>query len=216
MATLHKYPRTLHLPWSLGATVDDRILSDTSCFEGKEIVITEKCDGENSNLYHDYYHARSLDSKPHPSRTWLKNYHASFKQDIPEGWRICGENMFAKHSIRYENLPSYFLVFSIWNEQNICLSWDETVEWANLLGLDLVPVLWRGIWDEKVVRDRKILEGQEGYVVRLARGFNFEDFALSTGKMVRASHVQTDEHWMNKPVEVNGLSKTSRFYRGSE
>jgi hypothetical protein len=36
------------------------------------------------------------------------------------------------------------LVFSIWNEQN-ALSWDETVEWAELLGLFTVPVLWRGI-----------------------------------------------------------------------
>ena len=31
------------------------------------------------------------------------------------------------HSIAYDALPAHFLVFSIWNERNECLSWDETV-----------------------------------------------------------------------------------------
>ena len=42
-----KYPRTYHLPWSLGATSDDKILKDTSCFDDKIVIITEKLDGEN-------------------------------------------------------------------------------------------------------------------------------------------------------------------------
>ena len=37
-----KYPRTLHLPWSEGATNDDKILKSVEHFEGKQVVITEK------------------------------------------------------------------------------------------------------------------------------------------------------------------------------
>ena len=42
-----KYPRTFHLPWSPGATSDDKMLKSIEHFIGKEVVITEKMDGEN-------------------------------------------------------------------------------------------------------------------------------------------------------------------------
>ena len=67
-----KYPRTPHLPWSPGASSDDVLLIDTQMFMGKPVVISEKMDGENTTLYADRLHARSLDSRHHPSRTWVK------------------------------------------------------------------------------------------------------------------------------------------------
>ncbi|GAA0853286.1 hypothetical protein GCM10008915_73720 [Bifidobacterium pullorum subsp. gallinarum] len=70
------------------------------------------------------------------------------KYRIPEGYRICGENAYAKHSLLYSALPSYFLLFSVWNEHNVYLSWDETEDWADRLGLAAVPVLYKGIWNE--------------------------------------------------------------------
>jgi hypothetical protein len=41
-----KYPRTWHLPWSESESSDDVWLTDTKHFEGKEVVVTEKLDGE--------------------------------------------------------------------------------------------------------------------------------------------------------------------------
>lgn len=203
-----KYPRTPHLSWSPGATNDDRILSSLSHFEGKEIVVTVKLDGENTTLYRDGMHARSLTETGHPSRDWLKKMHGDMAHTIPAGFRICGENLYAVHSIRYENLESYFQVFSIWEGDN-CLSWNETVEWSTLLSLTTVPVLYRGMWDEDVLKslyqERVGGDVMEGYVVRLASMFKYEDFGTSVAKYVRANHVQTDEHWRNKPVEANGV-----------
>lgn len=205
-----KYPRTFHLPWSRSRTDDDKILRTTQHFEGKEVVVTEKLDGENTTLYNDYLHARSIDSKDHESRHWIKMLHGMIAYQIPEGWRICGENVFAKHSIYYEELTSYFYVFSIWNERNECLSWDETMEWAALLGLDIAPVLYRGKWDEASVRQcytkRSSFGGeQEGYVVRTAEGFPYEDFKWSAAKFVRKNHVQTSKHWLAEAIVPNGL-----------
>jgi len=37
----HKYPRTFHLPWSEGATSDDKTLDNVDHFEGKRVIITE-------------------------------------------------------------------------------------------------------------------------------------------------------------------------------
>lgn len=209
-----KYSRTFHCPWSPGATSDDKIHPEVeSLFAGREVVVTEKLDGENTTIYADgYTHARSRDSKGHPSRDWVKRLAARIGgEGLPETLRICGENLFARHSIAYRALPSYFLVFGIYDGE-VCLSWDETVGWCELLGLEPVPVLYRGIWDEKKVKacwtgESQASPGdlQEGYVIRLAAGFAVDDFAKSVAKMVRQGHVQTEDHWMYAEMVPNRL-----------
>ena len=203
----HKYPRTPHLPWSPGGTSDDAYLFNTAHFDGRHVVVTEKMDGENTSLYRDRIHARSLDSQHHPSRDWVKALHGAIRHEIPAGWRICGENVYARHSIAYRELDSYFFVFSIWNDENCALSWSDTCEWAALLGLPTVPVLI-GVceWNEASTRELTIdPETQEGYVVRLAESFSYADFNLSLAKWVRQGHVQTDQHWMHAEIIPNTL-----------
>jgi len=39
---------------------------------GREVVVTEKMDGENTTMYCDNIHARSIDGRHHPSRDWVK------------------------------------------------------------------------------------------------------------------------------------------------
>jgi len=202
----YKYPRTQHLPWSPGISSDDLLNANLECFKGQQIIVTEKMDGENTSLYCDYIHARSINGRPHISRDWVKSFHGKIAHLIPEGWRLCGENLYARHSIEYENLPSYFMLFSVWNEKNICLSWAETKEWAELLGVSIVPTIYQGIFDEKELRKLQIDTQQvEGYVVRLASSFSYADFSNSVIKWVRKGHVQTDEHWMNSEVIPNLL-----------
>jgi hypothetical protein len=206
-----KYPRTYHLPWSPGLTDDDRMLPSTSVFVGREVVVTEKMDGENTSLYRDYMHARSLEEEHHESRGWVKRLHAEICYNIPEGWRICGENIYALHSIEYAHLPSYFMVFSIWDENNICQSWDDTVEYAAVLGLETVPVIWRGTWDEKYLRDLgEIINTKacEGFTVRVADAFPYGSFRKSIAKWVRKGHVQTTHNWKQRTVVRNGLRST--------
>lgn len=104
------------------------------------------------------------------------------------------------------------MLFSVWNERNHCLSWEETEVWADQLGVPLVPVLYRGLWNEEAAKKcyTKLSQcggEQEGYVVRLASTFAYEDFKQSVAKFVRQNHVQTDEHWLSKPVEPNQLNK---------
>lgn len=191
-----KYPRTFHLPWSPGVTEDDRILKNISVFENKRVIVTEKMDGENFSGYRDYCHARSVDGGSHYTRNWAKNFWMQRSFELPQGWRICAENLYAVHSIAYKNLDSYLLGFSIWNEKNECLSWDETVEWFFLLNMQTVSVIYDGIWDENKIK--KLYDessDKEGYVVRLADKFNYSQFKFSMAKFVRKNHVQTQKHW---------------------
>jgi len=207
-----KYPRTLHLPWSLGVTDDDEVHADVEAlFAGKRVVISEKLDGENCNFYADGMHARSPDSRPHPSQDWVRNLHGRIAHNIPAGFRICGENVYARHSIAYEALPSYFFAFAVYDDHNVCLSWAETVLWAELLGLLTVPVLYEGFWDAKeahALDDEHTRRAFEGYVVRDARAYGYDQHASHTAKYV-ASRPTTSEHWRNERIVPHGLSRNS-------
>lgn len=201
-----KYPRTMHLEWSENLQNDDRRLLTEKYFAGEEVVVTEKMDGENTTMTRDYMHARSLDSGYHPSRAWVKQLHGRIQREIPEGWRICGENLFALHAIPY-SLTSYFLTFNVW-DRGRCFSWDDTVAYASMLGLETVPVLWRGIWDrEKLIEIAQQIDVEkcEGYVVRVARAFDAHEFSRVVAKFVRKNHVPPDAHWMERPVIPNKL-----------
>lgn len=204
---LVKYPRTYHLPWSQNITFDDRIMEDPVWFHGKRVIVTEKMDGENTTMYRNYIHARSLDGRNHPTRNWIKNFHSTIAHNIPDGWRVCVENMYAKHSIKYENLKSYCYGFSIWDERNRCLSWDDTLLCFDMLGIEPVPVLYDGIYDEKAIRAIDLdWDTREVYVVRLADGFDYGSFRKSVAKFVRKDHVRTVKHWMHgQPIERNEL-----------
>lgn len=205
-----KYPRTWHLPWSDSATADDRMLSyeTVQTWLGREVVITEKMDGECTTMYNDGIHARSIDYEGHPSRSYVKGIHSRIAHDIPAGWRICGENLYAKHSIAYDDLPGYFMVFSVWDGLT-CLNWDDTEDYADLLGLPTVPVLYKGLWRGLPVPIGG--EGEldpakhEGYVIRPRDQFNYASFRTKVGKYVRENHVQTHGHWMRSAFTPNKL-----------
>jgi hypothetical protein len=214
-----KYFRTFHLPYSPGTTNDDKKLENESDFIGQEVIITAKMDGENCSITNKKHWARSVDSNDHPSRKWIENFWSSIRYNIPDGMRVCGEYLYATHSIHYKNLPSYFLVFSIW-EDATCLSWDDTVEWCKLLDLDMVPFLYRGIYDKdlilKLATSEEVFGGiREGVVIRKPESFTFTNPMNHTSngleaakhytKWVRKGHVNTDEHWMFQKIVPNEL-----------
>lgn len=200
-----KYPRTFHLPTSKGFTSDDKILKSVEHLIGKRVVVTEKRDGENTTMGREYVHARSLDSKHHISRDWVKALWSTIRYDLDSSIRVCGENLFAKHSIHYTDLTTYFEVFSIWSGTT-CEDWDTTEEFTETLGLKTVPVIFRGVYEGQKFEDNLDLTKQEGYVIRLEDSFEYEDFGVSVAKWVRKGHVvDDDDHWMYKEVVPNKI-----------
>jgi hypothetical protein len=208
-----KYPRTWHLPDSPNRGADgDHAYADYATFAGREVVVTEKLDGENTTIYADAYtHARSVSSGYHQTRTWVRALAGRVAHELPAGWRICGENTYGRHSIGYDRLPSYFQLFAVYDPEDRCLSWDDTAAWAQRLGVDLVPLLFRGAFDR--VRVLSLLDGasafgpeREGVVVRWADAFGIDEHVGAVGKLVRKDHVKTDQHWMSGAVVPNGLA----------
>ena len=207
-----KYPRTFHLPWSECVHSDDKVTKWLDNFTGKKVVVTEKLDGENTSLYSNKYHARSVDSKNHESRNWAKNFWSKISWEIPERWRLCCENMFMEHSIPYGNLESYLYGLSIWDETNTCLPWEETKEYFSMLGIPQPRVMYEGVWDEETIQNLydsdRDWETCEGYVVRLRESFHYRDFHKSVAKFVRKDHIQTVKHCLlAHSIKQNQLHK---------
>lgn len=214
----NKYPRTFHLPYSPGATNDDKIAKDCSGLIGVEIVITEKLDGSNSCMEPSGVFARSHGQAPtHKSFDLLKQRFYSLQYFLNPEEQIFLENCYAVHSITYDQLSDFCFALGI-RKKDQWLSIDETVDRSAQLNLTPVPVLFRGIVKsakelEKIVtgltNQPSIFGGpREGIVVRTVAGFSDSDFSKKVMKWVRKNHVQTSEHWMNQPiVKQNFLSK---------
>ena len=207
-----KYPRTYHVPFSPGATRDDKKLKDGwfEYYRGKEIVLTEKLDGENSCLCKKGVFARSHAAEtrsPWSINLWGDNgIYWKINRYIDNDLYVFGENLYGIHSIEYNRLKDYFHMFAGYSENtDEWWSWDDVNLMGEIFGLPVVPELWRGkIQTEDELRkliDKFMGEPstygteKEGIVIRLTDGFKSGDFTNYVCKYVRANHVQTDEHW---------------------
>lgn len=201
--TSQKYPRTYHFPFSLGTSSDDRIKYAWQSILEKELVMTEKLDGENTCLKSDGIFARSHAA---PTRNpWAKNMWELWEQHKNNlgDLHIFGENLYGIHSIEYTHLQHYFYIFGI-REGEKWLSWDEVVDYAYILNLPTVPILARGFFSENDLTNlihHTVSEGSrlggmcEGVVCRNVADFDTATFSENVLKYVRKNHVKTDEHW---------------------
>lgn len=175
-----------------------------------DLLITEKMDGENTTIHSAGIHARSPDSRYHPSRDWLKAFAAGISQQLHEDERIVGENLYAQHSLTYDALPSYFMGFSLIVGTYV-QPWDITLSRFIELGITPVTTLYRGPFTDGIFdqfADQLDTTKQEGFVARDAAGFNETDMPRRMGKYVRANHVQSETHWTKLELVPNQLGKS--------
>lgn len=229
MAVTSKFPRIPHLPWSPGATRDDKRISSVENFVRREIIITEKMDGSNLCLKSDGIYARSHSGSPtHKSFDLAKKLHAQLRHKIHPEISIFGEWCYAVHSIKYNSLPGFFLIFATRQDANPQIEfdlaqpyspfwwkWDVVEVRAKWMELPTVPVLFQGTVATE--NDLKLLvedlasqpswfgPEREGLVLRIDKDIENQNFSKSFAKWVRKNHVQTDEHWKNKPVIKQGI-----------
>ena len=216
---MSKYNRTFHLPYSPGTTNDDRISNSVDSLLGKEIVITEKLDGENTGMTGylsvsetgETISDGGVYARSHAAYTtslWSREVRLLHKMKVEgmlsDGEFLFGENLEGIHSIEYSNLDSYFYIFGL-RDNNIWVDWNKVEEYSYLLDIPTVPILFKGIVNsekelkdlvEKLVSKESKLGGDiEGVVVRNAGIFHNDHFSSNVLKWVRGNHVKTDEHW---------------------
>jgi hypothetical protein len=195
-------------------------MADVSSLLDVPLVITEKCDGSNLTYTRTAVFSRSHSGPPgHPSFDLAKATHARIAHELSLGLSLFCEYCYAVHSITYDALPDYSLVFGARDDrEGRWWDWDMVVAQAADLGLPTVPELYRG--QVSTVRELEALTlslaaqpsvfggPREGVVVRHAGEFRDADFQRSLAKWVRSDHVTTDEHWMHQSIRPQRLAKT--------
>lgn len=231
-----KYPRTKHLMWSPEIHSDDKTTTAQELEEkiiGQEIIITQKMDGSNIGFDKDRLWSRSYSTPNHQSFDLIKFGHNVIKHNISKDYEIFGEWLYAVHSIKYDNLTSYFKLFNVIDKKtNKWLDWesicliaehvlfegfkDVSITYSNDFNELIVPVLYQGKYESLNELEKETTEffdyvvnkqQGEGLVIRPKKSFFHDSFSLF--KMVRRGHVQTDEHWMFKSIEKQNLIKES-------
>ncbi|MEZ5041486.1 MAG: RNA ligase family protein [Saprospiraceae bacterium] len=215
MSLSQKYGRTYHYPFSPGTTSDDRINAHywDDMIRLEKVVHTEKLDGENTCLNQYGVFARSHAAPTqHPWAAYLKEKWQWLKNDFGD-LAVFGENVYAIHSIRYEQLAHHFFVFAI-RELDRWLSWEEVAFYAEMMDFPTVPVLEvteltnRSDFEENILnlvqqastfQSIDVYTGSpccmEGIVSRNVNAFSVDAFPQNVFKYVRKDHVKTDEHW---------------------
>jgi hypothetical protein len=142
----------------------------------------------------------------HPWFSTIKQQTHLLDFTLENGVELYGENMTATHSIRYQNLTSYFYLFGVKHHDKWC-AWDEVAEVARDLGIPTAPLRFRGVIEsgaklQELVGSLMSKCSQvgadvtpEGFVVRVARSFNLDEFRSAVAKYVREDHIQTPENF---------------------
>lgn len=203
-----KYPRTMHLPNSPGFTKDDKVLKSVDHLLGKQVIYTEKLDGECTGMTRTHIHARSEESNHDESQSWVKQlYYNKIANIIPDNLQIFGENVYAEHSIKYNKLTTFFYVFGIVDlDRKVFLGVSDTLHLCNKYELEYVPILYQGEFNPNFKVPAKSDFGDiiEGYVVKTVDEFPITNMNLHVAKWVRANHVKSSKHWKKnwKPNEL--------------
>lgn len=212
-----KYPRTLHFPWSPGVGSDDHVIESLEGLLRVPLVLTEKMDGGNVCLEREQVFARSHNQTPrHESFDALKALHAGLRFSIPPAWQLFGEWLWARHSLAYDRLPAYLLIFGIRDQSSHeWLAWEAQAAWVEANGLFSVPTLWRGVCETEKALQKQVeahtncpaySQEQEGVVARASGSIPNEDFARRVAKWVRPHHVQTKANWREQKMTRNALT----------
>jgi hypothetical protein len=128
MEGIRKYPRTPHLEGS-GLQAGDEDLAVVSFGElaGKHLVVEEKMDGANCGISFDPGGRLRLQSRGHfltggprerqfhQLKAWASRFTAELWELLGDRYVLYGEWCYAKHTIFYNDLPSYLLEFDLYD-----------------------------------------------------------------------------------------------------
>lgn len=208
-----KYPRIPHLPGSKG-TEDDVFVKFPNTL--RSFRVYEKLDGANAGIIVDEQgirvRGRSEDMRPHPQWDAMKNWTYNKYQTLLtlrednefESVIIYGEWLYAKHTIYYDRLPDFFMVYDILAD-GTWLPQHEVAEVAQAHGLTLSPCIYET--DDVETAILNLLEGHVPLYGDRYEGFIFraDSDIREVYKYVRHDFELGNEHWFDKPVERNKL-----------
>lgn len=231
MTDFFRFPHTPHLAWlAQGVPRDDKVLSPQEAAEllSADVVVEEKLDGANLGFSlstegelrvqnrGQYLHAPNVGQFARLP-DWLALHEDKLRSDLALHTRsnllLFGEWCAARHSLDYDHLPDWFLLFDVY-DRTLCRFWNVSRRnaLAETLGLSTVPQLLRGKCTLQQLKDilscqhSKFRQGMlEGLVIRRES----IEWCEERAKLVRPDFTQTiAEHWSRRRIEWNRLDWT--------
>jgi predicted kinase len=221
-----KFPRTRHL-YSLGsAQRNDLImtLDEVKQFHNIELYIEEKIDGANIGISIDpetqiikfqnrsHYVNESTHLQFSKLPQWVNMYGPQLYEVIEPGRHILfGEWLYLRHTVPYNGLPSYFVVFDMYDKkEKVFYSRNKIEKILSKTKIPLVPLIFNGSFNKKedIV---KLLEKDSTYGNTLIEGLYIkvpnEDNTsiIRRGKIVRSDFLSEDTDFWDKNTSPNGL-----------
>ena len=205
-----KFPRTRHIYDAGGDAVtrDDLLMTEkeaTSFLRDVTVTVEEKVDGANVGISFDENYSAQVQNRSHVVNssthrqfstldTWLESNMSDLVRVLEPGYDILfGEWVYAKHSIHYTKLPSYFVAFDIYRgKEGRFLSARERNKVLSETNIACV----RNIFTGKLTRDRlfELLNTQSVYYEGQVEGLYLrvdEDEQSSKGEEATTNSEQT-------------------------
>jgi ATP-dependent RNA circularization protein (DNA/RNA ligase family) len=225
MSEFFRFPHTPHIAWlALGSPRDDKVLylEDAETLLAGEVVIEEKLDGANLGFsigLDGSLFAQNRGQYLLPPFTgqfaqlgqWLESHQDRLFDALTESLTVFGEWCAARHSLNYDQLPDWWLMFDVYDsEAERFWSTVRRNELAALVGVSVVPCLYQGRVTLAQLKGWAFGEASrfrrgdaEGVIVRSEDAMWLQNRA----KLVRPNFTQAiTQHWRNRVVEWNRIA----------
>lgn len=223
-----KFPSTPHISWLGKATAprEDKMLTTAQMDDllSGEVTVEEKVDGANIGITIGPHNKVQVQNRgqyltePYIGQFsrlnfWIKKHSISLSSHLPSNLIIFGEWCAAKHSISYQLLPDFFLLFDVYDKtEERFWSTLKRNQLASKIGLATVPTIATfqqvALYQlEELVNKvpSRFRNGQpmEGIVVRK----DSSEWCESRAKLVRAGFTQSiNIHWSKRAIEWNKIN----------
>ncbi|MEE3065437.1 MAG: RNA ligase family protein [Actinomycetota bacterium] len=221
MTAFIKFPSTPYLVRPPGTEIrGDKVLTNAERdeFLATPLHIEEKIDGQNLGISNgeDGLRFQARGSYVEPGgrhfrglETWIAARRQRLAEGLSDDLILFGEWCAVKHTVRYDSLPDWLLVFDVY-ERAAGQFWEPEKRdaLAEDLGLYTVPFLGAGHYDLNdltalMSESRLGHELMEGIVARSTTA----DGPRRRAKLIRPGFVQQiDQHWMSGQKTMNRLA----------
>lgn len=222
-----RFPHTPHLAWlGPGQPRDDKLLDEAeveALLDG-EVAVEEKLDGANLGLSLDpagaglraqnrgHYLEQPFAGQFARLGAWLGQHGWRLAEELSPSLIVFGEWCAAQHSLDYDALPDWFLVFDVYDRERAAF-WDcaRRNALARSAGLCTVPELGRGHFtagDLKRLVNHTPSRYRPGPVEGLVLRREEDGLCRARAKIVRADFTQAiQEHWQRRAIQWNRLGE---------
>lgn len=222
MTDFFRFPHTPHIVWlGEGQPRDDKLLAPHEVDEllADVVRVEEKLDGANLGFSLGPYGQLRAQNRgqyliePYVGEfsrltSWLAQHQWKLREQLSADLILFGEWCAARHSLDYESLPDWLVVFDVYDRaaQRFWSSQRRNAL-AETLGLVVAPTLYEG--KASLTKLKKLLASTvsryrqgaaEGLVVRKEN----RQWCESRAKLVRAEFTQAiDDHWRSRAIKWN-------------